>query len=442
MKRLLVLTALALTSFGSMAQKANIQSAINYLKDKDIANAKKMIDEATKNESTINNSKAWFLKGLIYQAIGTPKSEQMPFITFNLSSTNGVDQVPIILDDANKFLSQHPNALDESFEAYKKSIELNSKYDKNEYLILLQYIIYAHFNNGVTLMNDNKFNDGYSAFGKIAPFKSLDNGKLFAGLGQFDTLFSNARMYQASCAFQTDKNDEALAIAEECLKNPITQTLDLYRIGIEISERKRDDAKWTQFMKEAKAKFPKNKILLNNEIIYYQTNNKLDVLIKSLKEGVEADPSNADNYISLAEAYNSMANPMEKGKALAKPENAKELEQNAMTNGLKAVELAPKNSYAHFFMGLLYYNKAKEVTDEMNKADDKKYAAMKPERDALIEKSIPFLEKAKSLFEGEGINDSNKDNYKNALSGLSQLNMLMNKSEKSAEYLKLLEGVR
>lgn len=442
MKRLLVLTALALTSFGSMAQKANIQSAINYLKDKDIANAKKMIDEATKNESTINNSKAWFLKGLIYQAIGTPKSEQMPFITFNLSSTNGVDQVPIILDDANKFLSQHPNALDESFEAYKKSIELNSKYDKNEYLSLLPYMIYTHFNNGITLMNDSKFNDAYTELGKLAQYKNLDNGKLFGGIGSMDTILANARMYQGNCAYQTGKDDEALVILEECLKNPVTQSPDLYIMATDIYDRKKNDAKWTEVMKQAKSKYPNDKRLINSEINYYRSNNKSDVLIKSLKDGIAAEPNKADLYIILGETYYTMANPMDKGKLLAKPENAKEMEQNAMSNIQKAAELDPKNGYAQFFMGLFHYNKAKEMTDEMNKADDKTYATMKPERDAMIEKAIPFLEKAKSLYEGEGINDSNKDNYKNALSGLSQLNMLLNKTEKSAEYKKILDGVR
>lgn len=443
MKKLIVLAALALTGLGSMAQKANIQSAINYLKDKDVANAKKMIDEATKSESTMNNAKAWFLKGLIYQAIGTPKSEQMPFITFNLSSTTGVETVPIILDDANKFQSQHPNALEESFEAYKKSIELNSKYDKNEYLNLLPYMIYTHFNNGITLMNESKFNDAYNELGKLAQFKNLDGGKLFGGIGAMDTILANARMYQGNCAYQTGKDDEALEILEECIKNPVTQNPDMYIMTTDIYDRKKNDAKWTEVMKQAKTKFPNDKRLINSEINYYRSNNKADVLIKSLKDGIAAEPNKADLYIMLGETYYGMANPMDKsGKLLAKPENAKEYEQNAISNFAKASELDPKNAFAQFFMGLFHYNKAKELTDEMNKADDKKYAAMKPERDGTIEKALPFLEKAKSLFEAEGINDGNRENYKNSLSGLSQLNMILNKTEKSAEYQKMLEGVR
>jgi len=72
-KKISLFLALSFLMFQVNAQKANIQSAINYLKDNDIANAKKMIDEATISESTKANAKAWLLKAVIYQAIGTPK---------------------------------------------------------------------------------------------------------------------------------------------------------------------------------------------------------------------------------------------------------------------------------------------------------------------------------------------------------------------------------
>jgi len=442
MKKLLLLATAAFLSLGSMAQKANITSAINYLKDKDVANAKKMVDEALKNESTMNNAKAWFLKGLIYQAIGTPKSEQMPFITFMLSSTSGEQAYPINLDDANQFAAQHPNALDESLEAYKKSMELNPKYEKNEYLMLLPYMIYAYFNQGITQMNDSKFNDAYASLGKLSVIKGLDNGKWYGDNKQLDTLFATGRMYQGNCAYQTGKDDEALAILEECVKSPVTQNPDLFIMLTDIYDRKKNDAKWTETMKMAKSKYPNDKRIINNEINYYRSNGKSDVLINSLKEGIAAEPGKADLYLILGETYYNMANPTEKGKSLPKPANAKELEQNALTNYTKAAELDPKSAYAQFYLGLFNYNHAKELTDEMNKADDKKYAAMKPERDATIDKAIPFLDKAKSLMEAEGVNDSNRDMYRQTLSGMMQAYQITQKAEKSAEIQKILEGVK
>lgn len=438
MKKVVLLASVVFMTINVFAQKANIQSAINYLKDKDVENAKKMVDEATVSESTSKNAKAWFLKGLIYQAIGTPASSQMPFITFNVSSTAGENKYPIMLDDANKLAASSPNALETSFEAYKKSIELNSKYEKNEYLELLPYMIYAYYNEGISLMNASKFNDAYNTFDKMQGFRTLDGGKLLGGIPQLDTIFSNARMYQGNSAYQVGKDDEAVAILEECIKNPITQSPDLYIMVTDIYDRKKNDAKWSETMKMAKAKYPGDKRIINNEINYYRNAGKSDVLIASLKEGIAAEPKKADLYLILGETLITMANP-EKG---AKPANAKELEKDAMANFEKAAEVDPKSAYAQFYMGLFHYNHAKEMTDEMNKADDKKYEVLKPQRDALIEKAIPFLDKARSLAEAETISVSNKDMYKQALSGMMQAYMITNKTEKSAEMQKLLNGVK
>lgn len=121
MKKIILVTAIFCGLFQAQAQKANIQSAISYLKDNDFENAKKMIDEATKSESTKSNAKAWFLKGVIYQAIGTPASDQMPFIQFKSTTAMGDEAgIPVMLEGANKFAAQHPDAIDLALERIEK----------------------------------------------------------------------------------------------------------------------------------------------------------------------------------------------------------------------------------------------------------------------------------------------------------------------------------
>ena len=83
-KKLSLLIACLFITTLSFAQKANIQSAINYLKENDIEKAKKMIDDAVVNESTKTSAKAWLLRGVINQAIATP-SEFMPKLIFMLN---------------------------------------------------------------------------------------------------------------------------------------------------------------------------------------------------------------------------------------------------------------------------------------------------------------------------------------------------------------------
>lgn len=442
MKKIILALTLLLSVLGMQAQKANIQSAISYLKDKDIENAKKMIDDAVKNESTKSNARAWFLKGLIYQAIGTKASEQMPFITFRASNSSGEEQdFPVILEDANKFAAQHPDALVQSLEAYKKSMELNPKYEKEDFLFLLQSMAFDQFNVGVAKMNESKFADAQSSFANVVGIGTIDNGKLFKELKSMDTIAAYARMYQGNCAYQLNQEDEALPIIEACLANPITQKADMYIMAAEIHEKKGNEAKMLEVLTAAKSKFPTDKRILNSEINYYLKSGKAEESIKKLKEGIAADPKNEYLYINLGQLYYNMANPTDaKGKFVAKPANSADLEKEAIASYNKALELKSDNYFTQYYLGLLYYNKAKETTDEMNKADDKKYQAMKPERDALIGKAVPFLEKTKSLVEAEGVNDSNREIYRQALTGLMQSYNLLNQTEKANAIQSLLNS--
>ena len=197
MKKVLLLITLFVGSFSVNAQKANIQSAINYLKDNDIANAKKMVDEATQSESTKNNAKAWLLKAVIYQAIATPK-EFMPQLNFILNET------PYMLDlsAANALKSSEPNANELAYAAYKKSIELDPKYSKEELSPLLSTLLLVNFNQGITYMNDSKFADAFRVFEFISGLATADFQNFWKGNGQIDTLFANSKLYQANSAYQ------------------------------------------------------------------------------------------------------------------------------------------------------------------------------------------------------------------------------------------------
>lgn len=439
LKKISVLIMVTVLSFQVQAQKANIQSAFNYLKDDDVAGAKKMIDEAVVNESTKNNAKAWLLKAIIYQAIATPK-EMMPQMQFILNETPYM----ISLDQANALAASAPNAMNDAIEAYKKTMSLDTKYSKEELLPLVSTILGIQYNDGITKMNDNKFADAYAAFEGVNNLSKLDNGNLWKGRPQLDTAFANARMYQANCAFNSNKDDDAIALIEDCIKNPITQNADLYIMLTDLYSKKNNDAKWAETMKLARTKYPNEKRILTNEINYYIEKGKAEESIQKLKEGIALEPNKADLYLLLGQTYLGMANPTDKaGKALARPANAKELEADAMTNYNKAAELDPKNAYAQFNIGLIYYNQAKLITDQMNDkaTDNKKYDALKPGRDELINKSLPFLTKAKELIEAEKLNDSNRAMYREVLTGLMNCYNVNGKPEKAAEYKKTLDGL-
>lgn len=437
-KKLSILFACLFITIVSTAQKSNIQSAINYLKENDIANAKKMIDEAVNNESTKTSAKAWLLRGVINQAIATP-GEFMPKLTFMLNE----NLYNIDLASANALKGTSPNAYGEAIESYKKALSLDPKYNKDEIFPLFAGLIYLGYNNGITQMNSSKFQDAIQSFGDAISVSNIDNGKPLKGNPGIDTIIANTKLYQANSYYQTGKEEEALPMLEEAIKNPLTQSPDVYVMITDVYERKNNEAKWLETMKLAKAKYPNDKRILNNEINYYLKSGKGEESIAKLKEGIAADPSKVDLYIILGQTYYNMANPTDKdGKQLPSPANAKELEENALTNYAKAMELDGKNSYAQFYTGIVHYNTAKVMTDEMNKADDKKYKEIEPKRNAKIEQAIPFLLKAKTLIEAEGVNEGNKLMYKQVLSGLAQSYMVTDKAEKSTEMQNLLKGVK
>ncbi len=437
-KKISILFACLFITVISTAQKSNIQSAINYLKENDVANAKKMVDEAVNNESTKTSAKAWMLRGVINQAIATP-SEFMPKLTFMLNE----NLYNIDLANANALKGANPNAYGEAIESYKKALSFDTKYNKDEIFPLLAGLIYLGYNNGITQMNSSKFQDAIQSFGNAISVSNIDNGKPLKGNPSIDTIIANTKLYQANSYYQTGKEEEALPMLEEAIKNPMTQSPDVYVMITDIYERKNNEAKWTETMKLAKAKYPNDKRILNNEINYYLKSGKGEESVAKLKEGIAADPSKVDLYIILGQTYYNMANPTDKdGKALPSPANAKELEDNALANYAKAIELDAKNSYAQFYTGIVHYNTAKVMTDEMNKADDKKYKEIEPKRNAKIELAIPFLLKAKSLIEAEGVNEANKLMYKQVLSGLAQSYMVTDKAEKSTEMQNLLKSVK
>ncbi|MEN9339594.1 MAG: hypothetical protein RIQ62_906 [Bacteroidota bacterium] len=439
-KKVCLLLSVVFLAIQTQAQKANIQSAINYLKDNNVADAKKMIDEAVNNENTKNNAKAWLIRAVVYQSIGTPK-EIMPKLQFILNE----NPYMIDLTKANELAATTPNAIGEAIESYKKTISLDSKYSKEELLPLVSTILGIQFNDGIDQMNNNKFAEAYTSFDGVNVLSKMDNGNLFKGNAAMDTVFATGRMYQANCAFNANKESEAISLLEECIKNPITQDANLYIMLTDLYSKKNEDAKWAETMKLARTKFPKDARILNNEINYYIEKGKTEESIAKLKEGIAADPKKADLYLLLGQTYLAMANPVDKSdKPLPKPANAKELITYAETIFLEAAKLDPKNAYAQFNLALIAYNQAKDLTEEMNKGDNKTYDAIKPKRDAMIDKAMPYFTKAKELIEKEGtsIKEEYKSMYKQVLTGMMNCYSTNNKNDEAAKLKTILDSVK
>jgi Flp pilus assembly protein TadD len=433
MKKVSILFLLVVVNMMVMAQKSNITSALNYLKESDFENAKKMIDEATTSESTKANAKAWLVKAIVYQAIGSPLPKDLPILNVRINDND----YPLNIGAANKLQATTPNALATSIEAYKKTTSLDAKYNKDEIAPLVQNMLFQSFNEGIKNFNDNNFKGSYDKFTNVSDLSSLDNGKLFFGDGQMDTIAAQAKLYRAYSADNIGSDDEALPLLEACMKNPITNNENLYLMTAEIYKKKNNMEKYLQMIQEGKAAYPKNNAFANEEINYLIQTGKTEELAAKFKEAIAADPTNAEKHFGLGNAYEKMAF----GTGGKKPANSSELLEKAAASYYQAATLNPKNPDYQLNLGVIGFNKAKEMTDVMNKADDKTYNSMKPKRDELLTNSLPFLEKAVTLLEAGTMDEAGKATYKQVINGLIGAYGTLNKLDKVTEMQKKLKGL-
>lgn len=433
MKKLMSALLFILMVNNLFAQKSAIQSAIQSLKDNDFDKAKTQIDAACTNAATSENAKAWLIKAVLYQAIGTNK-EDMPQMTFVINDNPFL----INLTAAEALHTANPTALLTAIDAYKKAISLDPKYTKEELQPLLQMLALVAYNNGAKQMSDNKHQDAAKSFELAYDAITLDNGKVMKGIAQIDTLSATAQYYQGYCYYMMNDYEKATTLLDQVARGAMVNTSDVYLMLTEIYEKQKNDAKWSEAMKMGRTKFPNDKKLLNSEINYYINNNRAEESVAKLKEGIAADPGNLDRYILLGQTYYNMAYPVNG----SRPANAEELEKNALEQYSKVIAKDPNNLYGQCFTGILYFNQAKEINDVMIKADDKKYTELKPKRDELINKSITYLEKTVSLTEAVGVKDENRENYKTALMGLSQAYNLLAKTDKADGIKKKLDSLK
>ena len=101
MKKFFLLIAAVSISFGAMAQKGKVTSALSYIDQGILDKAKEAIDQALINESTMNWPNTYFAKGKLCQAV------------FESADT--------------KFKSFYPDPLGEAYASYEKAIELDTK---------------------------------------------------------------------------------------------------------------------------------------------------------------------------------------------------------------------------------------------------------------------------------------------------------------------------
>lgn len=339
-----------LTSQFSIAQKFQVVSAFNYLKNNELNEAKAAINEAANNEQTKNMAKTWVYRGQIYYAIA--------------------------LDTSGKY--NEPNALDIALESFKKGGELDTKKEFQQEIIQgIEGISFLNFNKGVLPYNNKDFEKAFKHFNAVSEAYEFLNAKY--NLGIVDT---TAMFYGAYAAIGCKKYNEARAMYNKLLNNnykkpEIFQGLEL------IALADKDTAAALNYIAQGRALFPDNNNLMFDELNIYLAQNKTQEVMNKLHEAVAKNPNSVElNYV-LGNKYDANLNDT----------------ANAIKYYMAAIKLKPDYFDALYSAGAMFYNQAVIVNDQMNKlpfdaAGQKKYDQLQIVRDKLFKRSLPFFENA------------------------------------------------
>ncbi|MDH5474538.1 MAG: hypothetical protein OEX22_02485 [Cyclobacteriaceae bacterium] len=347
----LLMAAVILLSSAVFAQKEkkpNINKALKYMQDGDLATAKSEIDRASTYEKTSTNGKTWYYRGLIYATIDT-------------SSTQGG------LSD---------NALEVAMESFNKADELQK--GSAEYFITDSYglpvlkpqqidgLWGTYLNAGVKHFQNEEAEDAVKNFVKCAIIKPQDTtAYLYAGLAS-----QSGKMYE-SAVNNFNKYIEVGGASEDVYASLI------YIIGTV----NKDSEGALEMVEAAMNKYPLNSTFPKQKIDLLILLDKIDEAKNGLLGAIEKEPENPQLYFSLGILYQE----------LEEVENAKKAYENSLV-----VDPAFFNS--RFNLAVMVYNEAVEYIKQKNalgisKADQKKADELQKTIDIKLKEAQPHWEK-------------------------------------------------
>ncbi len=445
-KIILILSALVFT-FGVEAQKLKIQSALNAIKSGEIEKAKQYIDEATENESTSKDSKAWLVKAFVYQAIGTdilknPQTGQaLPFI----ANING-QRYDIDLEQANSLRPSTEKPLLTALNAFNKYLYYDKKPNDAVVATSAYALAATSYNQGGTAFKNKNYADAMDAYAMVEKVNQLKKGAFFSSLNdqefgklkqQMSSMLANSIQYSAYSAYYLGDDNVTLPLIERCMQTPGAADDNIYLMAANIYKNTNEMEKYKSTLKHRLKKYPDSKALMNEDLNFTVTSGgDPEAAAKKLQAAIDSDPSAPELRFNLGVMYDKLS--------MAVKEDAKQNEyfDKAVASYKKAIELDGKNSDYQYNLGALYFNKAKGINDAMNQLPlgDNNYDKLKVQRDTYMSNAMPYLEQAKSTLEAKGLGDEmDSATYKNTLIALKSVYSILGKLDKAKTTGELLD---
>lgn len=353
MKKLLIFLALGLfISIGVLAQNNKRTSAYMYNKNKQYIRAKEAIDEAITHPKTAEDAKTWMYRGIIY---------------YNISR-----------DTTPELQTLAPDAATVAVESFAKAKEFDTKdsFD-GEIALYLINLTNQFYQLGAGNFQNSEWDEAIVNFKQAFEIAQMDNN--------FDTV---AAFNVGMSAVLGDKPEIAAEYMKKCIEVDMREPR-VYMYYAKAEKQMGDTTAAFDILAKGREKFPNDNSLQLEEAQLYLETGTFDKLIVSLKEAIEADPTNTTLYLVLGQSY----------------ENVDDTE-NALEIYKKAVEIDPVYADAIFNIGAIYVNRASELYNEANNLpfeETKKYEELKSIADENLHLALPYLEKSLELNPGDQI---------------------------------------
>ncbi|WP_296929238.1 tetratricopeptide repeat protein [Porphyromonas sp.] len=361
---LVLLVLMSALTFG-YAQTANVKGA-DRLSDASKPNypeARNLIQQALENPETKDDAKTWYTAGLV---------EERAFTGENQKSLKGEPQ-----DLPNMY-----KALLAMHEYYTKTYEIDHqpndkgkvrpKFEKKISKAYEENLLY-YINAGGYYMEQKDFKNALKAF---QAFREIKRSPLFEGekIAQPDSNSMMVDFFAIITAYQAGDKQLAIQYGEELKGNGYRQN-EVYQILAQTYIEEGDTANYITTMREGLKLFPKEPYYSVNLINTYIVQNKYDEARTFLTQAIELNPENPQLYDVMGKLYEESN------------------EEEAIKWFSKALEVDPNYVESLCNIGRIYYNKAVEVSDK----EEGGMAAAQKKRTALLNKALPYLEKAYSI---------------------------------------------
>jgi len=349
MKKFLLLIAAVSISFGAMAQKGKVTSALSYIDQGILDKAKEALDQALTNEATANWFNTYFAKGRLAQASFDSKDP--------------------------KVKAYYPDPLAEAYASYLKAMELDPKGGIKKKIItgsIFNSLAISLYNQGSAKFEAKDYPGALEAFQTQIKITESD-----IYVGAVDTgMYYNAGL----AAVNSAKYADAIKYFQKCADMKymgITPYFQMSEAYVSIG----DTAKAESTLQGLASKFPNDKNVTLQLIDLYIKSGKNAEAQKYITVAKEADPKNFSLYFAAGIIF---LNENKYDEAI--PELA------------KSIELKGDVFDTQYGLGAAYINKAADMFKKANEIMDvKKYSDAVDEANAVYAKALPFMEKAIEL---------------------------------------------